>query len=78
MCVPGMIYGRQRHVTIQLSHLCCLHAFAWIWGFCLASRNWSVQSSGGRTRSPLPLTLFSPPHSGPFPLPIPRVLPFSL
>jgi hypothetical protein len=28
ICVPVIIYGRQRHVTIQLSHLCCLPAFA--------------------------------------------------
>lgn len=59
-------------------HLCCLPAFAYIWGFCLASCNWSVQGSGGRTPSPLPLTLSSPPLYGAFPLPIPRVLPFSL
>lgn len=27
ICVPGIMYGRQRHVTIQLSHLCCVPCF---------------------------------------------------
>lgn len=58
---------------------CATFWFSPSFGFSrLASSKLSVKGSEGRTRSPAPFNPLSPARSSPRPLPIPRVLPFSL